>query len=243
MKTKIWAHRGASAYAPENTLEAFQLAVEQFADGIELDVQLSADGELVVVHDEKLERVSNGKGFVKDHTLKELKSLDFSKTHPEYGMVTIPTLEEVYDLIKPTELIINVELKTGIFEYEGIEKKCVKLENKMRMNGRILYSSFNHCSMIRMKRLNEYCKTAFLYSDGWIDVADYAKKWEVDAIHPVFYNIFTPKLLDKCNEYGIDINVWTVDDEKYIKQMADCGVNAMITNKPHFARSVLNYKK
>ena len=100
MKTKVWAHRGASAYAPENTLEAFLLAAEQGADGVELDVQLTKDGEMVVVHDEEIDRVSDGSGFVKDYTLAELKNLNFNKTHPEYQNVKIPTLREVYEALK-----------------------------------------------------------------------------------------------------------------------------------------------
>ena len=89
--TKIWAHRGASGYAPENTMEAFRLADEMKADGIELDVQLTKDGEVIVLHDEKIDRVSNGRGYARDYTLAELKKFRFSKTHPEYKDAVIPT--------------------------------------------------------------------------------------------------------------------------------------------------------
>ena len=113
-RTKVWAHRGASGYVPENTLDAFQKAVEMGADGIELDVQMTKDGELVVIHDETIDRVSDGKGWVKDYTYAELKKFNFNKTHPEYEKEEIPTVEQVYLLIKPTKLMINVEIKTGI---------------------------------------------------------------------------------------------------------------------------------
>ena len=113
MNTKIWAHRGASGYAPENTLESFELAIEQKADGIELDVQMTKDGELVVIHDETIDRTGNGTGRVQDHTLKELKALNFNKTHPEYASAKIPTLREVYELVKPSGITVNVEMKTG----------------------------------------------------------------------------------------------------------------------------------
>ena len=95
---KVFAHRGASGYAPENTLEAFELAVRMGADGVELDVHMTRDGELVVAHDEALSRVSNGLGFIRDKTVAELKRLRFNKTHPEYPNATIPTLREVYEL-------------------------------------------------------------------------------------------------------------------------------------------------
>ena len=120
---KIYAHRGASAYAPENTLPAFQAAMEQGADGIELDVHLSRDGELVVIHDEELDRTTNGTGLVKDHTLAELKKLCADNGMSGYGDVRIPTLQEVLELVKPSGMLVNIELKTGILWYEGIEKK------------------------------------------------------------------------------------------------------------------------
>ena len=143
-KTKVWAHRGASGYAPENTLDAFRKAVEMGADGIELDVQMTKDGELVVIHDETIDRVSNGKGWVKDYTYEELKKFNFNKTHQEYTKEEIPTLEQVYRLIKPTNLTINVEIKTGIYFYPGIEEKLYLLEKEKGMQGKIIYSSFNH---------------------------------------------------------------------------------------------------
>ncbi len=132
MKTKIWAHRGASGHAPENTLEAFELAVRQGADGVELDVQLTRDGELVVIHDEEVDRVSGVKGFVKDFTLAELKKLNVNRPCPKYENVRIPTLREVYELLRPSGLEINVELKTGIFFYSGIEEKVLELSWEWR---------------------------------------------------------------------------------------------------------------
>ena len=141
MNTKVWAHRGASGYAPENTLEAFELAAKQKADGVELDVQLSKDGELVVIHDEIIDRVTDGKGKVKDYTVRELKSFKANQTHPEYANSVIPTLAEVYDLLKPTGLEINVELKTGIYFYPDIAKKLLKLapvRKEWRRNSGIL---------------------------------------------------------------------------------------------------------
>lgn len=178
MKTKVWAHRGASAYAPENTLEAFLLAAEQGADGVELDVQLTKDGEMVVVHDEEIDRVSDGSGFVKDYTLAELKILNFNKTHPEYQDVKIPTLREVYEALKPTGMTINVELKTGIFWYKDLEKKVLELTKEMEMEDRVIYSSFNHYSIAKILELDPKASTGILYADIIYDVVNYAKKSE-----------------------------------------------------------------
>ena len=133
-KTKIFAHRGASGYAPENTLEAFALAITQGADGIELDVQLTKDGIPVVIHDETIDRVTEKKGWVKDYTLKELKELTVLKNKfPEYSAAKIPTLEEVLDAVKASGIQVNIELKTGIYWYPEIEQKVADLVKKAGM--------------------------------------------------------------------------------------------------------------
>ena len=108
-RTLVWAHRGASAYAPENTLPAFQLAAEMNADGIELDVHLSADGKLIVCHDTWIDRTSNGSGEISKMTLEELRKYSFNNKMEKYGFVPVPTLEEVYELLAPTGLTVNVD--------------------------------------------------------------------------------------------------------------------------------------
>lgn len=231
-KTKIWAHRGASAYAPENTLEAFKLAVEQQADGVELDVQLTRDGEIVVIHDETIERVSNGQGYVKDYTLKELKKMSFNKVHPEFEKAKIPTLKEVLELLGPTGLTVNIELKTGIVRYKGIEEKVLKLVGKMGMEERVIYSSFHHPSLVKIKKLDEDAKTGILYSDGWVQVPSYAAKLGVDAIHPAIWHMRSKKLLEKAHKKGLAVHVWTVDDKEMMAKLEEQNVDAIITNRP-----------
>lgn len=113
----IWAHRGASAHAPENTLPAFELAVEQGADGVELDVHLTADGHLVVTHDETIDRCSDGTGAIASLTLEQLRAFDFSAGWEGFAGTRIPTLREVYELLHPTDLTINVELKNTFAPY------------------------------------------------------------------------------------------------------------------------------
>ena len=145
--TKVFAHRGASGYAPENTLEAFALAGEQGAQGIELDVQLTKDGEVVVIHDETIDRVSTGKGAVRDYTLEELRRFSFHNHKKEYEGVQIPTLREVLEQVKPGGMEVNIELKTGIYWYPGLEEKTVELVKAAGMENRVIYSSFNHYSV------------------------------------------------------------------------------------------------
>ena len=209
MKSKVWAHRGASAYAPENTLEAFRLGAEQGADGVELDVQLSKDGQLVVIHDETIDRVSDGHGYVRDYTLEELKKFVFNKTHPEYADARIPTLGEVYDLLKPL----------------GLE---------------IIYSSFNHYSVMKMREYDPAARTGLLYADGFQDVPGYAAGLGADALHPVLYNLQYDGFLEACREKNLLLHVWTVDDEKYMKLLVKEGIDAIITNKPDVARKIVD---
>lgn len=238
--TKIWAHRGASGYAPENTLEAFKLAAEMGADGLELDVQLTKDGEIVVAHDEKIDRVSNGTGKVTDYTLEELKQLNFNKTHPEYSEVCrIPTLREVFECLKDSRLTINIELKTGAIFYDGIEEKVVKLVKEMGYENRVLYSSFNHHSVLKVKEYQPDAKLAFLYSHELSKVAEYAKMNGVHAVNPSITCTLHEEEMKECKKNNIEINVWTVNREKDMRRLIGMGVDAIITNYPDVALKVL----
>lgn len=243
MKTKIWAHRGASAYAPENTLEAFELAFKQGADGVELDVQLTKDGHLVVIHDETIDRTSDGSGYLQDYTLEELKTFHFNKLNPGYMGRGIPTLKEVYQLLKPTELTVNVELKTNVIHYPGIEEKVLLLTKEMGMEERVIYSSFHHPSLVKIKKLNPDVKTGLLYSDGWIDVPSYGKKIGVDALHPALYHMQAEEFIQSAKERGLSLHVWTVNDECSIRYLLEHGVDAIITNKPDLYRKIIKQYK
>lgn len=235
-KTEIWAHRGASAYAPENTLEAFKLAIEMGADGIELDVQLTKDHKVVVIHDETLQRVSNGYGYVKDYTLEELKELNFNKTYPEYENVSVPTLREVLQLLKDTKLKINIELKTGVFFYEGIEQKVLEMVDKYGMQDRVWYSSFNHYSMKKIKELKPDAKVGLLYCDGIYEPVDYAVNFGTDALHPYVVNLQYPDFIGKCREKNVRVHTWTVNAYQDLEKCIRMGVDALITNYPNRAK-------
>lgn len=237
-KQLIWAHRGASGYMPENTLPAFAKAVELGADGVELDIQMTKDGEIVVIHDEMIDRTSDGKGWVKDYTLEELRRFNYNKTHPECEHADIPTMREVFELLKPSGLTINIELKTGIIFYPEIEEKILALTAEMGMEDRVIYSSFNHYTVTKIKTLKPDAMVGFLYADGPIDMPEYGKKHGVDALHPALYNLQYPGFVQKCGELGLALNVWTVNEEKYMHMCCQAGVNAIITNYPDLARKI-----
>jgi glycerophosphoryl diester phosphodiesterase len=235
MSTQVWAHRGASGHAPENTLEAFRMAVDMNADGIELDVHMSRDGELVVIHDEKVDRTSNGKGYIKDLTFAELRELDFSCGMEKYRGAKIPTLREVYELMKPTGLYINVEIKCDIVIYWGMWDKLYALEREMGMQGRILYSSFNHYVLLEMRKLDPDAKIGLLYSCAIVDPWVYAKYLNANALHPHYLILRAPGMIENCRKAGVDINTFTVNDPEAMKELIEKDVHAIITNYPDAA--------
>ena len=148
---RVFAHRGYSGKYPENTMLAFREAEKTGADGIELDVQLTKDGEIVIIHDETLERTTTGTGWVKDHTLAELKALDASIIKgTAYSPERIPTLEEYCRWVKDTKLVTNIELKTSIVYYPEIEEKTAEMVKAFGLEDRMIFSSFNHLSIVRM---------------------------------------------------------------------------------------------
>lgn len=238
--TYIWAHRGASGYAPENTLESFALADKMSADGIELDVQLTKDNKLVVCHDEMIDRTSNAKGFIKDYTLEQLKAFNFNNHNKNYSDCKIPTLEEVFKLVKPTKMLINIELKTGIFEYENIEEKTIELVNQYEMQDRIIYSSFNHYSIKKILELDPNADCGLLHTDCIIDIADYAVRYGFKNLHPAYYFLQHKNYYKDALSHNLKINAWTINEKDYIKQALDFNINAIITNYPDIAIELRN---
>lgn len=241
MSTLVWAHRGASAYAPENTIPAFEKAIQMGANGIELDVHMSLDGELIVIHDETVDRTSNGTGAIADMTLEQLKELDFSNGFLEYEGTRIPTLQEVYELFKSTTLALNVEIKCDIVMYWGIWDKLIALEREMHLQGRILYSSFNHDVLPYIRALDPSANIGLLYSGSpkqpWQD----AIRMRANAVHPNYKSIFRqPDMIRKCHDSGIAIHTWTVNDPAAMLSLAKSGVEALITNKPDIALMIVN---
>ncbi|MBQ7147620.1 MAG: glycerophosphodiester phosphodiesterase [Pseudobutyrivibrio sp.] len=236
----VWAHRGASGYLPENTLPAFEKAVELGADGIELDIHKTRDGQLVVIHDEKIDRTSNGKGQIKDYTLEELRRYNYNATHPECRHADIPTMREVFELIKPTDLQINIEIKTGIVFYDGIEADILAMTKEFGMEDRVIYSSFNHYSVMKIKELDPTARTGFLYMDGTLNMPEYGKEHGVEALHPAFYNVQYPNFVERAHELGLKINTWTVNSKQYMKMACDMGLDGIITNYPDVALQIVN---
>ena len=228
----IWAHRGADGYAPENTLPAFQMAAQMGADGVELDVQLTKDGQIVVCHDERIDRTCSQKGWLKDFTLEELKKMDFSGGNEQYAGVQIPTLREVLELLQDTGMSVNIELKTKAIPYPGIEKKCIRLVKEMGYEDRVIFSSFNHLSLQMIRLSAPEMKIGYLYLYAAAGIIPFAKRLGVDALHITQQNFLIPGFMEKCKELGIKVNAWTINQENEYQSCAENGVNAVITDYP-----------
>lgn len=235
----VLGHRGASGYAPENTLEAFKLAMEMGADGFELDVHLSKDGELVVIHDETVDRTTDGTGFVGEMTLAELKALDACNHKEAYKGAKIPTLAEVYDLIRDTNHIVNVEIKTDNIFYPQLEEKVLALEKEKGMEGRIVYSSFNHYTVKKIRALAPDAQIGMLFGDVLVEPYDYCKSVGANLLHPSKANLNVPGFAEKAKEAGLGMNVWTVNEVEYMEKCLACGAG-IVTNYPDIAVKLRN---
>ncbi|MGI6172805.1 MAG: glycerophosphodiester phosphodiesterase [Christensenellales bacterium] len=238
MKTRIWAHRGASAYAPENTLEAFALAAEMGADGVELDVCCSKDGEVVVCHDATIDRTSTGTGLVADHTLAELKEFSFGKRFPGFEQAKIPTLREVFALLLPTGLTVNVEIKKDSALCDGIEEKCIAIAKECAMEDRVLYSSFDHESLRIILKIKPDAKTGLLYGEDIENAERYAVEQGAAALHPHYKNLYKGGAIERAHAVGVKVHPWTVNAEEDIARLLDLGADAIITDKPDLARKI-----
>jgi glycerophosphoryl diester phosphodiesterase len=234
------AHRGASGHAPQNTMAAFLLAAEMGADGIELDVHLSADGELVVIHNHTVDETTDGHGPVSALSLADLQQLDAgSWFDPRYAGERIPTLRQVFEGVGQ-RLLINVEIKVAPGHHPpDLEREVVHLIEEEGMADRVLVSSFSPRSLRRVQRLNSHILLGVLYSRPvflpsmlrWLGLS-------YDALHPP-YPLVNTRTFTRARRQGKQVNVWTVNDAIEMRRMRDLGVDGIITNYPDVLSRVL----
>lgn len=236
-----FAHRGASAEAPANTLAAFLLAGELGADGVELDVHLSQDEELVVIHDFTLEATTNGHGPVQSKTLAELKELDAgSWFDPAFAGLEIPTLQEVVDAVGD-HLLINIELKTKSLRDDRLSAAVVRFVERNHLFKRVLVSSFNPMALRWVRQLNASipigllidAKQPFWLPPGWLCALS-----QPDALHP-HYSRVDAGYVRRARAQGYRVHTWTVDDPGEIWRLVRNQVDLIITNRPDVLRRVL----
>ncbi len=248
------AHRGASARAPENTLEAFRLAVEAGAGGLELDVHMSSDGEVVVIHDATVDRTTDGSGAVAGMTLGELRGLDagyrFSpdggRTHPYRGRgVGIPTLAEVYEEFPDT--YVNIEMKEA---QPGVEEAVMEVIREAGSEARTLVVSNRHGVVRRFRRLSggriptgasrREIRDFYLLSRLRLERSS---RPHYDALQvPVDYRgipLVTPRFLEAAHSLGVRVDVWTINDPGEMRRLLDLGVDVIMTDRPETLTGVL----
>jgi glycerophosphoryl diester phosphodiesterase len=235
----LLAHRGASADAPENTLAAFQEAVTQGADGVELDAMVCGSGEVVVCHDEHLERLAGLPWEVRTTSWWKLQGADVG-SRLGFAPARIPLLEEVLDAL-PAHFLVNIELKCDHFEDGGLARKVARLVAERRMAERVILSSFNPVCLFRTAAAEPSLRRGFLI--------DPDKRWGPQAhgvvplvsshsVHP-FHEQCTPERVAAWRERGLRVAAWTVDDARRAREMKEMGVSYLITNRPRALREAL----
>lgn len=225
---KNLAHRGYSALYPENTMEAFIKAYEKGFDGVETDVHLSKDGEMVLIHDEKVDRTSNGKGYVKDYTLSQLRQFDYS--YKFKGKHDIPTLKELLEFIKGKDFYVNIEIKSDIIHYDDIEEKVMKLVQEMGVEKQIYYSSFYLPSILKIKQMDEKAYVGYLMEHKYSIKRMELEENHITAFHPK-YTFLTQKRIQELKENNIIIATWTVPSLKKYQRLTKLGVDIIISNE------------
>lgn len=226
------AHRGASGYCPENTMVAFRKGIELGANGFETDVQMTQDGELILMHDFTIDRTTTGAGYVRDLTLQDIKQYDAGSWFGEsFSGEKVPTLDDLFELIVGTDILLNIELKNTLVPYEGMEQKVIDCILKYNMLDNVIISTFNHKSLVRCKEINEKVQTGVLYFDFLYESWKYSKGIRADVLHPWFRTI-EDNLVQHANDYGLKVNTWTVDDQDDMTRFIRLGVDGIITNYP-----------
>lgn len=238
----IFAHRGASAVCPENTMAAFRKALELGADGIETDVQMTKDGVPVLIHDESLLRTTGNPSLVKDVTWEELQSLDAgSWFDASFSSERVPSLEALLEWIADGTEVVNLELKNGIVQYPGLENKVIEMVNRYGMADRIVISSFNHYSLVACKELAPHIRTGILYMEGLYRPWEYAARLRADALHAYKYAVL-PEWIAEAAAAGIAYHPFTVNEETEMERLVLAGAAGIITDYPDRLARLLDRK-
>lgn len=228
----IYAHRGARGYAPENTMAAFEEAYRLGADGIELDVQLSKDGHVVICHDHTIDRTSNGRGWIRDLNLSELKSYDFGGWFNQQCQgERLLTLIELLAWAASTNLLLNIEIKNGPVLYPQLEEKIVAAIHDFRVSDRTIISSFYHPSLKRIKQLDHRLKTGILFECRPINPLDFLTAAQADFLHP-YWQSLDETWCAAARTAGVPINTYTINTAEEYAWVQKFGVLAIFTDYP-----------
>lgn len=230
-------HRGVAQVCPENTMASFAEALKTGVDMIETDIQRTRDGHLVILHDDRVDRTSNGQGALRSKTLEELKALDFgSWFDPRFAGELIPTLTEVLDLVR-SKAQLNIELKTATPLDPGVEKQLVDELRAARMLDDCIISCFDHYALRAVRTEEPSLRTGVLYTARTGLEVEMARWAEAQALHP-FYFFVTPDLIAEAHARQILVNAWTVDSPDAARMLMAIGVDGIISNSPDVLKVV-----
>ncbi len=240
-RTWVIAHRGFSGRAPENTLAAIREAIAIGADMAEIDVTLTADERVVVIHDETLDRTTNGVGKVADHGFDEIRSLDAGSWFaPQFAGEKVPTLDEILDTTNG-RILLNVEIKSEAVD-RGISDKVATVIKERGMADQVIVSSFSPTALEQIHAVAPGIRTAVLYNPELQRGEDPA-----DIVHSLGASVFNirgsrlkAKMLRSCREHGIPVGVYTVDKPKKMKRWVKKEIDAIFTNHPDRLIEILN---
>ena len=241
MQPLIYAHRGASAHAPENTISAFILAADHRADGIELDVKLTCDDRVIVLHDPTLDRTTNGSGNYKKYGFEELRRLDAGAWFSDhYRGEKIPTLEDVLDGVGD-RLGVNIELTNYTTPHDDLVEHVVEILKDIKNTSRIMFSSFSTGNLRKAKQLLPQIPCGLLAFPGWSgwwarEVFIHTPGYP--ALHP-FYKDINARMVGKLHQRTHQVNVWTVNDPAEMRRLKMLGVDMLMTDDPLLARTTL----
>lgn len=234
-KPVIVGHRGARGLAPENTLAAFRVAADLRVDGVEFDVQRTRDGHLIVIHDETVDRTTDGTGDVAAFTLDEIKRLDAgAKFAPEFAGEPVPTLGEVFDLLEPTGLLFFVEIKDPS-RYPGIEQQIADLIRAYGLVDRVQVRSFEHPSLHLLYGL----APEIPISELWYERIPAKNETRFKTIN-VLYSLYTPENLVQIHQRGQQATAWTVNDLDAARRLMAAGIDGLTTDYPDRLLTLFN---
>lgn len=225
---KTIAHRGLSGLHPENTLQAFEAALRHKPDAIELDVQLTRDGQVVIFHDETLERLGKRPGWLKDCTYQELQELP----------IRVPLLQDYFRLIADTRIDTFVELKNSFVVYPGLERKVLDIVAQFDRIQDCIFFSANHHAVIQMRTLQPDIRLCFPFNDWLFDCGAYCQKRQIRMSIP-YHLALTKDIVDDFHAHHVAVYPWTVDDPEQMRRMAAMGVDGLLTNRVDVMNQVL----
>ena len=233
----IVAHRGAMGCAPENTLASFQKAIDMGATMIELDVHLTKDQEIAVIHDSDLSRTTTGRGLAEDMTLAEMRAFDAGiAMGAEFRGEKVPTLQEVIELVNH-QAALNIEIKAGRNLYPGIVDRILEVISAFGAEDEIVISSFHKAYLREVRQKAQNLEVAVLFEKPAPGIFDEAVREKWQGLHP-WYRLIDKEFVDHACRWGLSVRAWTVNRASEMKDLLQWGVNGIITNFPDLLSSV-----